>query len=351
LNDLHYAVVVGINRYPGIGDLTGARADARAFTTWLTKPDGGGLPTTNVKQICLTAQAEKAITSVEGARPTSQEIDDALMNVARAARESLNQDASLWERSRLYFYVAGHGLAPQGGEGALFLAHADNERLSRNLELAEYRRWCTTCAFFREVVVFADCCRTRYRKAVRGYGPQLDECDAPWEGKVPTYVIGYGSALGYLSYEDTQAGGVGDKARGYFTRALLDGLDGAAPRDSEGAITAATLSGYVQTVVAEQTANEQYPQEAQIIGELVDKVSFGSTAPPPTRKITIQLGPDFAGELSVVTDGRVVKRWDGQQRPWPVDLPDGLYELESPTVQFPNDGLFKVAGADRAVVV
>lgn|SRR5215218_4934523 len=35
------ALVVGINRYPGISTLQGAEADAQDFYTWVTSPTGG----------------------------------------------------------------------------------------------------------------------------------------------------------------------------------------------------------------------------------------------------------------------------------------------------------------------
>jgi hypothetical protein len=47
-NELHYAIVVGINRYPGIGDLSGARAGAEQLAAWLSDPDVGSLPKANV---------------------------------------------------------------------------------------------------------------------------------------------------------------------------------------------------------------------------------------------------------------------------------------------------------------
>ena len=39
-----YAVVVGINHYPGLSDLKGAENDARAFQDWLVRKDGGNIP-------------------------------------------------------------------------------------------------------------------------------------------------------------------------------------------------------------------------------------------------------------------------------------------------------------------
>jgi hypothetical protein len=349
VNDLHYAVVVGINRYPGISDLGGARADADQFAAWLVDPEGGALPDENVKRVSVTEDDEAGYDSADAARPTGDEVDTALKHVRNGLLRKLEADATLWDHSRIYLYFAGHGFAPQGGEGALFLANAERDLLSRNLELAEYRRWCTTCAFFREVILFADCCRTRIGNYVRGYGPRLDECPAPWNGKSSTYVIGFGSTLGNPTYELPVAGD-DDDARGYFTGALLEGLRGAASRDESGALTAATLSAYVRTVVAERTRERRFPQEAQIVGPLTDDVRFGTTLAPPKRVVRIALPATLmGGAVSIVKDGRQIAAWDGASFEWIVKLEDGLYEIQAERAAVANEALFKVAGEDRRV--
>jgi uncharacterized caspase-like protein len=352
MNDLHYAVVVGINRYPGISDLSGARADADQFAAWLTDPEGGALPDENVKRVSVSEDDEARYDSADAARPTGDEVDTALKHVRNGLLQKLEVDPTLWEESRIYLYFAGHGFAPQGGEGALFLANAERDLLSRNLELAEYRRWCTTCAFFREVIVFADCCRTRIRNYVRGFGPRLDECPAPWNGKSSTYVIGFGSTLGNPTYELPVAADDND-ARGYFTGALLEGLRGAAPRDEWGAITASTLSSFVKTVVAERTRGRPFPQEAQIVGPLTHEVRFGTTLappPPPKRVVTVVLPATLVGgAVSILKDGRPIAVWDGANQEWEVELEDGLYEVQAEGAALENDGLFKVGGEDRRV--
>jgi uncharacterized caspase-like protein len=341
-NDLHYAIVVGINRYPGIGNLSGARADAEQFAAWLVDSNGGALPKANVKHVCVTDAEEQAFAQARGAKPTHDEIDYALQDIRDALKPRLDADEQAWDRTRLYFYVAGHGFAPQGGEGALFLANAETDALQRNIELTQYRRWCTTCAYFREVVVFADCCRTRVRSAAPGAGPGLEECAAPWKGRSTTWVIGFGSILGNPTYE-SPAAGADDHARGYFTKALLDGLSGSAPRDEFGRITASKLSGFVRSVVADQTKGQQYPQEAQIYGPLADDITFGTTLAPPKRKVTIVL-PASVAAAKVVKDGRLIEQWDGVNRRWAVELDDGLYEVDADGAALANGGLFKVSG-------
>ncbi len=349
MNDLHYAIVVGINNYPGIGPLTGARADAEEFAKWLIHPDGGALPKDNVRKVLLTDAEEVAITKTHGARPTHDEIDYALEYVRDELKKKLEADPACWERSRIYLYFAGHGFAPQGGEGALLLANADPDSLDRNIEISEYRKWCTACAWARDVVIFADCCRTRFRSYAKGWGPRIAQCEAPWGGKSSRYLIGYGSALAKDTYEIPEPD-QGDKARGYFTRALLEGLQ-AAKRDESGAIPSANLATFVTKVLFENTQNEPFPQEAQIEGwqDTENAIRFGSSLAPARRNVTILLPVGYAGAARVLTsDNRELAKWNRKSSTWTVELEDGLYEVAG-DITFADKGLFRVVGGAQHV--
>ncbi len=344
MNDHHYAVVVGINRYPGLSDLTGARADAEAFATWLEDPAGGGLPAKNVTRVMATAQEEATFGDPGGARPVREQIEDALADAATAVRAAVKADPGVWDETRLYVYVAGHGLAPSGGEGALYLANA-REDASRHLELAEYRKWCTRCAYFHEVVFFADCCRTR-DSTTRVLAPTLTDCDAPFDNRPTTWVVGFGSGLGDPTYED--------HARGYFTRALIEGLTNAKP-DETGAVTAATLAPYVKTTVAEETKKKRYPQTAELYGDLGARVVFRTQPPaaPAVRQVTISFPPGYAGTVELRRGVQPVGTHDAASESWSLPLEEGRYEIApvsaAPPAAFAEDGLFTVVGADRDV--
>jgi KaiC/GvpD/RAD55 family RecA-like ATPase len=66
MNDLHFAVVVGIDLYPGIRNLNSARGDAQAFSDWLKDAAGGALPGANVQLILEQGPFDTA----ESAKPT-----------------------------------------------------------------------------------------------------------------------------------------------------------------------------------------------------------------------------------------------------------------------------------------
>jgi hypothetical protein len=300
-----------------------------------------------------TAEQEAGYASARDARPTNVEIDVALQELSAAARAQLSQDPGGWDATRLYLYVAGHGFAPQGGEGALLLANAEDGALSRNIELPEYRRWCSACSWFRELVVFADICRTRVNGGARGYGPQLDECLQPFVDRATTWLVGFGAALGRPTYEEGHAND--DESRGYFTSALLEGLRGGAADPESGAVTAASLAGFVKQSVAEMTRGKRYPQTAQFPGDLAESVVFRapSVARRPQRTVRIAFPAGFAGGVALRRNLELVGRHQAGAGPWLIELEDGYYEVApdpaQPGTSFARDGLFKVVGQDENV--
>src|SRR5215472_8538461 len=76
VNENHYAVVVGINRYPGISDLAGPVNDAAAFYGWLVDDTAGGLPPENAWLVEASA-AEVHLLEPYDAEPKRWRIDRA----------------------------------------------------------------------------------------------------------------------------------------------------------------------------------------------------------------------------------------------------------------------------------
>src|SRR5215469_9037175 len=70
------AIVVGISRYPDLGDLAGSENDARAFDEWLKSETGGEVPKNNVRLI-LSSHFPKE-TEARHAKPTVQALEEAL---------------------------------------------------------------------------------------------------------------------------------------------------------------------------------------------------------------------------------------------------------------------------------
>ena len=360
MNDLHFGISVGIDRYPGFPgrDLGSARRDAAAFYGWLTDPTGGGLPADNARLI--TVDDGVGFRSAADGRPTIGEVNVAMRDLNSRIREQLSTGRADWSRTRIYLYVAGHGIGPGHGESALLMADSDVHTLNNCMELSRYAGWYLRCALVHEVIVFADCCRELTQAPDEPIGVPFTTCQlAPSGTKV---LLAYASRLGTQAWEPASAD-ERDRARGYFTVALLDGLRGRAPGDPRtGLITAATLAGYVYGEVERLTSgNVPYPQRGEWPADLVvaNSIFFGPAAgAQPGPHFTATIHPPAGQRNALVLldeDEAVHARWQpGDPVPWVVGLEEGLYEVRSDTAEatetaLAGEGLFRLRGGDRDV--
>jgi uncharacterized caspase-like protein len=235
-----YAVVVGIDRYPGYGDLQGACNDAQAFRDWLVDPGGGDVPEDNVR-LHLSGRAR----SVGGARPLKQEIDRDLEElVGHAERDPLS--------SRLYLYFAGHGIVPTQSTGAGVLANAV-PRACWNLSFSTYLTWFERCKALAEVVMLSDCCRG-LTEAEAG-APLHDTCRGV-QRRGQSTLVAHATDVGATALEAPSAGG---PVRGFFTSALVDGLRGGAADPQTGEVDANSLAAFLHREVLARSGGRQYP--------------------------------------------------------------------------------------------
>jgi hypothetical protein len=95
---------------------------------------------------------------------------------------------------------------------------------------------------FKELVIFADCCRTAEKDARQTF-PPWTESDTN-RGGVRKF-FGVGAQFFYKSYERVEGDPL--QQRGYFTRALLDGLKGGAlPPASSPPVKSTDLKHYIE---------------------------------------------------------------------------------------------------------
>jgi uncharacterized caspase-like protein len=347
----HYAVVIGIDYYPAFSNLSHAREDARAFYNWLVGE--GGVPPENIRKVIVE---EGPFPTAAAAKPTRDTIDDRLLEINTQVRQALTQNLERWNDTRLYVYVSGHGLAPGPRQAALLMANATDETPGYNLACWLYRQYYELSQDFREIVFFVDCCRT-LRLGAPGSGP-------PWRERRKSYgnlsvAVGYATHYGDPAYEPPETAN-GDDSRGFYTRALLEGLNGAAADRETGAIDINTLQNYVRERVKALTLDKQPQQipdlEASAAAAVVFRPPTTAAAPVaarPIRTITIHAPPGFAGILVIVGGkaltevARCVVDGDGLAI---AQLTDGLYEVQQENgVGFGDKGLFKVIGEARHV--
>lgn len=366
VNPYHYGVVVGINKYPGgYAELKGPVADARAFAAWLTAARQGGLPKENVRRVITQRPFPKGLGD---ARPTKELIDDALWESYKALRSKLDaapeeQRGELRRQSRLYLFVAGHGIMPGGGDAALLDAKAELDR-PVNLDLGRYLDWFKRDGLFAEVCIFADCCR--------GF-ELLAEPGSPGFGRAGNapepvrFLLALATSAGELSFEDTSDA---DEWRGHFSYALTQGLNGAAADPATGLVTSDGLIAYARRIVTARTAGLR-PGRQQSVPEPVTSgvLTFGrprrsvmpsrngAAASPPgrePRKVRINFAHRPPGRVELVAPDGTTQLWDPADGTWTVWLYDGTWYVQHmgrpmDTGGFANDGLFTITGEDRDV--
>ena len=241
----HYAIVVGIDRYPALTDLHAACRDAAAFHQWLIDPDGGAVP---VEQVRLRLGREAA--DVRSAAPTKWEIDADLDDLVTSVRARAASAAS----TRLYLYFAGHGIAAGAGSAAWLMADA-KQNMFTNLALAPYQTWLDRCRDFDEVVIVSDCCRSIMTKVPEAPQPHT-LCVEPARREQRVF-LAHAADLGHLAFE---APAPGDESRGHLTRAILEGLAGAATEPASGEVRATGLAAHVRERVRELSKGDQRAQ-------------------------------------------------------------------------------------------
>ena len=230
-----YAVVIGIDHYDHLADLTGAVRDAKAMSAM------------------LKARGFEVI-EVLDKKATKERMRD----LPYELQEKLNPE------DRLFFYFAGHGVT-QESKG--YLMPKDAKSWRQGISMSSLQRQLEDTQV-RQIFYAADACYS-------GLGlPNADAFRAGEEDSMPAHWADLAETPRYVSLS---AGSVNQKAydrwegelggpHGLFTYFLLEGLDGAADNDQDGWITDVELSAHIDSRVpagARQVNHEQNPQRAQ----------------------------------------------------------------------------------------
>ncbi len=336
----HYAVVIGINRYPGLSDLAGPRADAEAFYEWLVDEHGGRVPEANVHCVLAKPTEEAGFRDAWDARPTSFDVESKLGQINQTFTAAMNADQTIWEHSRLYVYASGHGVAPSGGAGALLCATAyPKENFWDMIEFSAVHAWYRSAGLFKEVLLLADCCRDP-RPLAPSLGLRLGSPRRSYGNS--ELLMAFATSYAEAAFEEP------DRFRGYFTAALVDGLRGGAADPVTGEIRADRLSMYIYDHVHEMTAGQAYEQTPDFPitnprDPMVVRPGLGRL-PQPRREMTIRFPAGYAGKVRLQRDREDVATWDPTQGPWTVDLPEADYTIGPVNggKAFENGGAFRV---------
>ena len=133
----------------------------------------------------------------------------------------VSRNPRVFDRSQLYLYVSGYGISAPGSSAALLAVDAGKGMWGEAPDLQACAQWYIDHGPFFEVIILADCCRSRYRD-VSLPGVNFDKYDAAVRAKAPNVTVAYAAAAGTLAFERRFDP---DESRGRFTEALLYALD------------------------------------------------------------------------------------------------------------------------------
>ena len=240
MNDQDYAVVVGINYYPGLGSLQGAEYDADQFAAWLVDPAGGALRHSNVRRIRSSDFHPPLPASPFDAQPNdvsfeTQFFDLVLDPASRAPRQPAGR--------RLYLYFSGHGFSGTStSEAALYTANAAYPQY-RHIAATRYADWLHAGALYQEIVLIMDCCRDMSLISPI-LSPFLLPLQNPAGAAAVRQLCWYAVPAGAKARErEIPPGG---PVRGVFTYLLLEALRETSA-DGHGEVWADRVANYIQT--------------------------------------------------------------------------------------------------------
>jgi hypothetical protein len=327
-----YALVIGISGYPNYAPerrLDFTDDDARSFAEFLTSPEGGAFPGTNVVSL-LNSEA------------TRSAIFRQLSAVAQRARAD----------DTVYVFFAGHGQEDVNGRVYLMPFEADPSQpdaLGWRADhfLQDIRERFTA----RHIVVFLDACYAGAAVAPGGAARgdvNISAAIAQQWRQAFQGVAADGMNMVFLSAGSNQRSWEDrDLKHGVFTHYLLEGLHGAADRDRDGVVTVAELRDYVTTAVEQHTARRSFGRQSpSIVGAVLPDFPLAvvgprSSAAPPPRS------PTVPGVIATAPSGRFrtlpLSQLTNHPLDWLIQPPSGLIQLSGVP--------FQVEKGQRAVFI
>jgi hypothetical protein len=293
-----YAIVVGIDKYSQLNQLTSAVDDAVEFIKWLRSENGANLKNDQIKEF----YGDTAVSDPLDAKPIQKDIDRTLRDMGIKLGNPIGR--------RLYFYFSGHGFARTHDDIGMIMADASEESLNSNLGLRWYRELFRVVPYFQEVIFILDCCRETMPYDYETQPPtigNIKQLQNSFLANNPTanppavldlVILGAAHAGKSLAAKSAQS----DKKRGFLTQALLEALKGEPKAaDADGNITPASVRQYIVNRVRElaggiQDTTEKKEQNPEIIDSNSDGIVFGSIK-LPTINVEIKVDPTLQGDL------------------------------------------------------
>jgi hypothetical protein len=336
-----WALVVGIAKYPGFGDLQGPVHDADEVAEFLKVE----LNVANVRVITSQGSDGVAWGNLEP-HPTKGDIENWIGALHRQSKQ--NEEAGLGVKvgRRLYLYFSGHGMARGKHECAIITSEAlKPQHLSHVIATSWIENLCNL-EYFDEYVLWMDCCSEYNLTLTPSYTPF--PVVAPIDPQPSCLVVTSARFPGLSIERQIEDGG---RLRGIFTHFLLQGLRGHARNPDTGTLTTKDLRGYLIAAMTNymkplKTQSNRYALEPGFIHD--DEIDFARPALSPARRISV---PDVVAEgarVRVLNSRRQqVQRAVVAAGGFQSDLGAGLYKL----VWDKGTGLFEIVGHEDKIEV
>jgi Caspase domain len=281
-----WAVVIGIQHYPGLANdkLTGPVNDAIEFAKWLAS--------TGVTKKHLFLIKSQPATSVKKAKPALVQVQEAFEEIVEQAKQRRQAGAMQLGR-RLWIYLAGHGFEPVAGTPALLTAEANDIRMS-HVAGRLYAERLRDAGIFAEVVLFMDTCRQNADSRPLEGWPFKSSFNP---GKPSLYFYGLASKSSHVARERK----LGNKTRGVFSYAVLEGLKGRAER--AGQISDLSLTDYVLRRMKDLDGADGDEQPPDLQPDLSSPRIVFSTRAVKKFPVTIKVPKGLRGKSLEITDG------------------------------------------------
>jgi hypothetical protein len=310
-----YALVIGVDEYPNYKPLKGPVRDATEFSNWLLDTvHGGGVPAANVHLLTnpdypvgeITVRLSLIINQIDVARAKGQ--------LPR----------------RFYLYFSGHGQSPKIDEINLCLKMWSATTFSR-LALSARDCWSemVNCVGFPEVAIFLDCCRV-WVAGAGGMQPGIN-CQIPKPSAAGTRIFqAFSSEFLRQSYEAAAVPAGSEEAveySGFFTRALMDALKGAAA-DPAGGVRQENLKMYLESTVPRIAKDARnVVQQPVVEANLINGAVFGCAVPIVQANCTVRFKAPRQGPVVLVYPDGGELTCPNPGVDWVLNLEKGLHQL------------------------
>src|ERR1700692_3387972 len=340
-----YALVVGINVYPGLTPLQGAENDAQAFYDWVTDPNGGRVDPKNAL-LLLSSKFTPPPADADDARPAKQQLEDFFTQIENNAQKNNlpAEGLGLKTGNRFWMFLSGHGFAPSLSLSGVLMANAQRN-IPHNFAGMLWADRLYEGGWFDDVILFQDACRERF-PASDLTPPTLAKRDAP-NGQTRRRFYAFSAKDKKLSKEIPMPQD-GNKVRGVFSVTLLQGLRLA--RDPQtGSITTPQVRSYLQANMKTLlTPADLTDDEIANMPEVFESEPFDLVAappPPPVSDFPVQIQvstPGGAGKILAADLTKIVAQANPAPAVWPLRLPRGLYKV---AVDGAGEQNFQITGA------